>query len=69
MRVRSGVLVLLAVLLAACADVPAADRTLTLRTALGDRTALVHHPATAGPGRRWSSSCTVPAGPRPACAN
>ncbi len=49
-RLRAGVLVLLAVLVAACADVPAADGTVTLATPQGDRTTLVHHPASAGPG-------------------
>ena len=49
MRLRAGVLVLLAVL-AACAALPATDGTLTLPTPDGDPTTLVHHPATAGPG-------------------
>ena len=46
----AGLLLACALTAAGCAPAPGADRTVTLHTADGDRTAVVHRSGTAGPG-------------------
>ena len=46
----AGLLLACALMAAGCAPAPAADRTVTLQTPDGDRTAVVHRSGTAGPG-------------------